>query len=555
MKDEDLEEKLKDIEKEIDSAIDQLFVDKVAEEPPAQAMMDMGPETSTPEEESSAGPTSEALDNEVEPAKPEDAGETGITEKYSDVIDTLQSKVEAFTEWGVTDVALEKILSEIHEIKNAFGERKLLASVVSMITEVLNFLKENPTSHVPELVEFLSNALNAIKKLIHSADETSPEDKELYDAINTQFSEISTLLTFDIDTIELEERFALPGDEGEKLEETESKENIEPIDLGIHGSAETSQKETAAQEMEESGESEEKGEREKIVNLSMSFLEPTDREAEVLEGDEGAAPEKEQAEALDVGIFDMKKVPSETSLDEVEARGSVETAEGERQPIPPASVVASSPIEKFHELTDELRETFKSVEKVFFESHTIPELMEKLTVAMEALKSHTNRLLTVKSAGVQSENELKQLQNTVSELRDDFESLSELLAPEGINQFNVEEIVPVVVGKKMVGVSTKGIGQIYSISKTQEEKFLREGKITLKGESIPVVNLFEEFAEVSQNPNKRLIVVNGTNGSRALLADKVLKRCFALVSGEPGAHDVRTVKFYVVEEIPLYEIP
>ena len=530
MKDENVDEKLKDIEKEIDHAIDQLFVDKTSpEKPPPEVLK--SDETTTPSEEreQSQDISTDAVEGEKMEETTAEEAEIDTGNEYSQIIETLQSKVEAFTEWGVTDTALEKVLSGIKEIKEVFSENRFIESVAGMITEVLEFLGKNQASHVEELVEFLVSAFNSLKMLIQPRrEEGTITDEEVFNAINSQFSEISSLLTFDIDTIELEEVYAIPGeDKGEQ-------KPVREVSEGPAGEVQT--------------EGESKG-----TQKANTTIESQDVEASFTKSEKASHEEvekfktEEEIDTLEIEATETQE--AEPALELPEERAPEKTQEE----ITISKETLSAPFAKFHELTNELAGTLQQMKEAFFEANAISEIMEKLSIEVDTLNTLTNRFVAVTVSGIPSENDLKLLQKSVSEIGDDFEALANLLSPEEMRQLEVEEIVPVVVGKKMIGLSSQSIGMIYSISQGQENRFRSEGSINLGGEKIPFIDLFEEYSEISANPNKRLIIVDSDQGKKALLSDRVLKRRFVLISKSEVPHALRRAKFFFTEEIPVYE--
>lgn len=531
MKDDNVDEKLKDIEREIDHAIDQLFVDQTSSKKSTPEILKSDETTTLSEEkeQSQDMSTRVAEDEKMEETTSEEAGvDTG--NEYSQIIGTLQSKVEAFAEWGVTDTALEKILSGIKEIKEAFSENRFIESVVGMITEVLEFLRKNQTSHVKELVEFLVSAFNSLKMFIQPRrEEGAPADEEVFNAINSQFSGISSLLTFDIDTIELEEVYTIPEeDKGEQKLVREVSEGPAGEVQTEGGSEETQEANTTteSQDGEASFTKSEKASHEEVKKFK------TEEETDTLEM---KATERQEAEPA-------LELPEEGA------------SEKTQEEITISKETLSAPFAKFHELTNELAATLQQMKKAFFEANAISEIMEKLSTEVDTLNTLTNRFTAVTASGTPPENDLKSLQKSVSEIGDDFETLANLLSPEEMRQLEVGEVVPVVVGKKMVGLNSQSIGMIYSISQSQENRFRNKGSINLGGEEIPFIDLFEEYSEISANPNKRLIIVDTDQGKKALLSDRVLKRRFALISRSEVHHALRSAKFFFTEEIPVYEV-
>jgi len=509
MMNEKVNGKIKDIEKEIDSAIDQLFVDKTSPQRPASDVLKATEESISEREE--AEPSQVSIKEKGE--KEEDA--------LSQKIKTLQSKVGAFTEWGVTHAALEKVSSGVKEISETFSENRLVESVTRMLSEVFDFLEKNPESHVQELVNFVLSAFSSLKMLIRPEKEGGLDPEEVFNSINSQFSQISSLLTFDIPKIELEKSFSIPGvpEEGEETPE-EKTEEIPEIE------------EETGEELEGNKPEEEKPleDKDKTASLEMGFAAPSEATEKELEMEEIEVSEEEGALEKDEEIIEEKEI----------------LIPGHKESIPI--------YKNFHDITDELSVALKRMERDFFESNSILGLTEKLSIEIDTLDTLSNRFMAVISKGIPSENNLKQVQKAVSEIRKDFKTLSNFLGPEELGKFKVEEIVPVVVGKSMIGLLSHSIGNIYSISKRQEQKFRGERHVKINDESIPFVDLLEELEEMSENPNKRLIVVNAPQGKKAVLADKVLKRRFALVSESKVPDSLKIARFFFTEEIPVYEI-
>jgi len=521
MEDKSFDEKMKDIEREIDSAIDQLFVDKIAEtksdfeafEPQQEIVLDQ----EVAEEklaEAEKGKKEEKKKAETLPSLPEHPSEDILakdeTESVSQDLETLKSRVEKFLEWGVTATALDNVLQAIQKIRRDFVENKFVDSVSHMITDVLGFLKENPESHLKEMVDFLVNAIGATQRIIKSEKEEGIDAGEVFNSINAQFSSVSSMLTFDIPKIDLEERFAIPSEEEAEhsSEETGVKEEVEVesptspeiglVDLGAHEEEKKyEKKETVIETKEAEKESEEHG----FAQVAMV--------------------EEETAEAIVQG-------------------------ESDRTETIPA-------FKTFNQIVSEFSKALKDIEGNFYKKNNVLALIGKLSAEMDTLLNITEKFASTVSYGVPSDNDTQQLQKNVNEISRDFRMLSSVFDDQ--KSLRTEEITPIMIGRKMMGLFSTSVKNIYSVSDEQASRIKQKGNLSIKGEEIPFIDLLEKFGETSSgNPNKRIVVVENLGEKKALLVSRVMKRRFALISDLEESEIQKNAKFYFSEEIPIYEI-
>ena len=546
MDDKNFDEKMKDIEREIDSAIDQLFVDKISEASQDFEAYELQQEKPL-EEEVVAGAEKEeekvsAVSDEAQKAE---EGEAAFRE-----LDTLKSRIEKFLEWGVTDKALDNVANAIQKISHDFQENKFIESVTNMISDVLNFLKENPDSHLKEMVDFLMYAFGSIPKLIKSDKEGADPD-EIFNAVNAQFSSISSMMTFDIPKIELEERFTIPEEEAIPEEASE----VETATATTVTEEKTDQPPQPLEEQE--GEAAQEAEEESA--LDMAFV---DLEEPIAEGEppvEELSPETAQEEIVEEGLEEKEEeTVGEVHVEEREAEGMEtveveEIEEVEELVVPP--VGAEEPLfryKTFKDIADELTLALKKVENSFFQTNNILDISGRLSTEIESLVSITDKLISVISYGMPTDSDVKQLQKTVAEINEDYKVLAGFF--EQSEGLKAEEIVPVIVGRKMVGLLSSAVKNIYAISSAQEASIKQKGHIKIKGEEIPFIDLLEIFGETSESHNKRVVIMEGPDGQKAVLVNRVMKRRFALVSGI-GEQDVqKNARFYFAEEIPVYEL-
>ena len=514
MEDKNFDEKMKDIEREIDTAIDQLFVDKTTG---AETDFESFEPQEEPPQEEKAAPEPE----ESEVPMQRESAETNIHQPLLEELETLKSRVEKFLEWGVTDKALDNVSGTVDKIQHAFAENKFIDSVTRMVSDVLNFLKEDPESHLNEMVEFLGNSFSAIQNLLKSESDEGGNSEEIFNSINSQFSSISSMLTFDIPKIELEERFAMPGEEQAPSEEPETKTEIE------------SPQPEEGEEVQEEKAAEEHA-------LDMAFIdleEPLEKGEEEEEKEEETIPTEQIFEEAETEILEVEE-------EEAEAEAIAEEREEE--------IPSMTTFKTFSDIVSEFSSALKKAENDFYQSNNILELSGRISTEIETLVNSTDKLLSAMSYGVPPDADIKQLQKTVEEINNDFKVLEGLIGAE--REFVAKEIVPVLVGRKMLGLHSEFVKNIYSVSREQESAIKQKGLIIIKGEEIPFTDLLDEMGETSNNSNKRIVIVENPKGKRALLVDRVMKRRFALVSdiGESGVQ--KNAKFYFAEEIPVYEL-
>jgi len=529
MKDREKDEKMKVIEEEIDSAIDQLFVDKTI---PSQ-------ETETREsmpEDSREISASEAVPSIEKPETQE--GETSIAfkkeadhenekiEKYVQIIAGLKKRVEKFIEWGVTDSALENIREGILKIGDQFAENKMVVSAVRMVTEVLDFLEKNQEMHLREMVEFVTDAFGSLEKLIQADKGEGNASEEVFDTLNSQFSKISTLMTFEIPKIELDEDISgIASGEDHKKDETQDDvpEEIEHKHVEVADEEAEKVKEVVEEKFETTPTISENDD-----ILEMTFL-GADSEEEIF-------LEKEQE----------KKPETKTETQKLEKKEGV--PEDSRKDLPGMG--------NFENLIREITGSLKEMERMFFLARDIPEIAGKLSTEIVTLSEVVTRITAEISSGIFSEKDLKELQETAKKIQTDFNLLSRSISidPNVDDKIKIEEVMPVIVGKKTVGFLAQEVQKVYAITPKQEQLFKEKRFISLKGEKIPFVDLLSEYGEFSANPDKRVVIIENRDGIKGVLVDKVLKKRFAFVYKE-GPELLKIVKFYFSEEIPLYGMP
>ncbi len=537
MKDFEDDEKIKDIEKEIDNAIDQLFVDKTSpvslDEEGTVDASDSGmkkEEEPAIEEVREAGEGTSLLEDEAI-SKEED------TEKLSREIEKLKQKVERFLEWGVTDKALDNISKGIEDIRGTVDGDKFVESVSRMIHDVLEYLKNDQETYIKEMVDFLTNAFGALERLVKYVKKDEDGNAEdVFNAINEQFSTISSKMTFDIPQIELEETFAGPQVEQEEKEEETEEENVAKGKVEEKVKEDHDETEMITDEQEE----------EEIIEL--------EEQVPGEQGIQGGEPEPtvEKDQELELAFVEAEKFVEKETYGESIPPKMVKEVRAEEQKTDTPSL---QPLErKFSDIVEELRLVYREVEKSFFSANALYDLAGKLSNEMDELSMMVNRFVAISSAGVPSEKELNSLQNTVNKLHGDFDTLSKIVGTKEEESLTVEEVVPVIIGKRMVGLPASMIKNVFAITERQEAIFKEKGFVTFKNEKVLLIDLLGEYGEVSRNREKRLVLVEDTAGNKkVLLVDRVLKRRFALVSQEKATDLPRKAKFYFAEEIPIYE--
>lgn len=501
-----MDKKIEKIEKEIDSAVDKLFVDTSSPDFPTK-----GPETSRSDKGTIHGKEPGMhVQGKIEAEGEQTALnelEAGERQDVLQKIMILQSNVKAITEWGVTESAIRKISLGMEEIRGAMSGNKLVASISRMVLDVLDFLDKNPELYVQELADFLVNALQSLKLLIKPYSMKSQDPQEIFDSLNEHFIKVSSMLGFNIPNVELEE-----GDR-------------EAIDSGKY---------EKKKNLEESQERE-------VLDLGEALAEPAVKDKKSL------LPNK-NIEEREVGMDEF--MPEENQPKTPEKR-----IEEEPMVEPGGEIMGNVPIYKrFHEIVDDLSAEIRRVEKSFFKTKLVLDLMKKLTTEIDSLNTLTKRFIDAATPGAPTDTVLKQFQKSVFEFKDDFKILSEILGPEELENLKVEEIIPAIVGKRKIGIPSQSVKTIYSISQRQEKKFEEEGHVNINGKAVPLIDLIKEFSQKSTNLNKRLIFLDSIHGERALLVDKVLKRRFALISRSTDIDSFKMARFLFTEEIPVFEI-
>jgi len=530
MENEKTDEKLKNIEKEIDSAIDKLFVDKIGSEEKIDEILSEQPEPSYEKEISPTDDIPEEpivlnekiLEDENIPSpefaeqEPKSEPAAGALNEYEQTIEKINTKITALSEWGITKNAVDKILSDMSALAEKIHENKLAFAVSGMITDVMTFFRNNPESPEPDLIKFLSEGFSALKSLLALGNESN-ESEDIFATINDRFSEISSKLTIDIPKIEMDSSLI----EGNEFNE----DVIEPD--GENESIQLEPTENLAEIAEANSQdsSEEKKESDDALSLDMSFIDP-----------------------------DLSDEPAAANVPSHEE--SIEPVGNVLPPVQPEKGTAV-PASYYQNMLKEITQSVKSIQKESFLIQEVVEFTEKLSVEIESLETLTSRFMAAMATGIPAQNNLKQLQDSVSGLSEDFQIFSQIVGKRDEETFRAEEITPVVVGRRMIGILSESIDHLYSITPQQEKIFRETGHVSLNGAKIPFVDLIKEFGETSENKNRRLLVIDTPEGRKALLADKVLKKRFAftnVLSPSSSKEHIQIARFFLTEEIMVYKI-
>jgi len=524
MGNENMDEKLKNIQLEIDEAIDNLFVDKSAAEqkintPPFQQSEFAAEEKSVLTDENEREPLflNEKITDNTDTFKPEyniepppETAQALSHDNLEQTINNIIAKITALSEWGITEKAVEKISGDVKKLTEKINENKPAVAITGMIMEVLKFFKENPDIPNADLLKFLTGGFSSLKLLLDPKKNAPNEIEKVFSSVNKRFSEISSQLSlrkFPENTDEFGKNTA--GFQAEKIK-TEAEAGFE--ELNTPEGADVLSDLTSFK----------KKESDDNLLINRAFL-PPDSSSELK-----TPPLHEEEEVIEA-------MPENPRAEHTKDGMDVDTY--------------------YKNILEKVLQTAKLMEKESFMVQQVLEITEKLSVEIESLTALSNKL-SIPTEEVSAQNTLNQLKNVNSSIQNDFKIFLKIVGKKDNDDFKAQEITPVVVGKRMIGIFSESISHLYSISLQQEKKFRKSGYIGLNGAQIPFVDLIEEFGETSVNSNKRLIVINTPSGKKALLVDKVLKKRFAF-SNSPdsitGEDSILTARFFLTEEIIVYK--
>ena len=538
VEEERLDDMLEGVEKEIDLAIDQLFVD---ESPEMLSAQPTAPPTRLEEREQKRGEdTSEAVtaetggaDKQIMEGYNEAEAKTQKADPYLHILEPLRHKVRAFTEWGVTEAALDKVMNGMDEIRKAFTRDDTIQKVVEMVTEILTHLRENPVLENGDLVNFLLSAFDFIKRLIETPlVQRGPSEKKTYDEIHARFLNLTSRLMSEIG--KSDEREAVPRQYKKKGEG--SPPWLERTDIWETSSHPGPTKGSTPQIKTEGGPDTED---EEIINLGLDAL---------------ATESKESHEEPKFAMGDSRvssPVSVETEPDVKRENLPHKNIKGAK---PPTTIEKKTSIEGLHALTTAFEETLREIKRAFLENMALKDITEKLAIEIAELDNLCERVGEKGGGDSHRRDDVRMLEKIVTEIQEDFSRLTLILGSESGKDMRIEAVIPVVVGKKVIAIREASFEAVYSITREQEKQFREKGTVPLKNELLPFVDLIEEYREVSSNPDRRLVIVKGKGGKRSLLVDRVLKRRYAMMDRGSTPNALGNAKIYRSEEMPVYEV-
>lgn len=152
---------LKGLERDIDHAIDSLFVEKGAgkeKAPPATAPKAADGPVAPPEVEL------ESAGQEVQSEQPSRGRKSpsGATDASMRNLENLETHLLSL-EWEITPDFIDKIISELGFLKEAFRDNRAVLQVVDIMAEVAHSLADDQGNITPENLRFLLEAKDGIK--------------------------------------------------------------------------------------------------------------------------------------------------------------------------------------------------------------------------------------------------------------------------------------------------------------------------------------------------------------------------------------------------------
>jgi chemotaxis protein histidine kinase CheA len=149
------EEDLKGLEKEIDAAVDLLFVEKVGE--PLKSASASPPLTGAFQE------MKREVEWEIPPFAP-------LTPSASRPIEKLETQLLSL-EWEITKENLGKTVEEVIALWKGFKETPDISAILNRMVRVLNYMIQNEEGIQPHLIRFLLDSKETIKLLMRKEAE------------------------------------------------------------------------------------------------------------------------------------------------------------------------------------------------------------------------------------------------------------------------------------------------------------------------------------------------------------------------------------------------
>jgi len=517
---------LRDVEKEIDQAIDQMFFGESQEVPPEEpevAASESAFREPVPPKEGEKAGRGIALSEE----KKEEGKESARS--YLDVVESLERKVRAMSEWGVTEAAVDKIIVGMEKIHEAFGPDEHIRKVVEMVAEILSRIKENPASQQDgDLVNFLLDAFGFIKSRIETeSGQRGEKGEKIYDEIHDRYLSLSAKMTSG------EEQPVKRPPAPQEAETEEVPSWLEQTTLWgsmPQASSERAFPEAASEKPTAGGED--------IINLGLESLASGPPEVAQIEEEESVEGEEKPS------LFSK----SLSSPGYAEPTEKTEKDGDKKAEALPRKVS----IENLHALTEMLSETLRAVKRSLWESKGLKDLTEMLAIEMAEMNRLCKRVAE-KTTDPAVRNDTEELARSLNKIQKDFIQLTDLLDPVSSQEMGMEAVIPVAVGRKVVALREVFVEAIYSISREQEKRFREKGVVLLKGKRLPFIDLGEEYHEVSNRTDRRLVIFGDEKAQKALLVDKVLKRRIALLARRSSLDSPRNAGIYIKEEMPVFE--
>lgn len=147
-----IEDDLKGLEKEIEAAVDRLFVEKGAKPSFTQPSLESARPEISMEKEKEA-------ERELIPTIPP------LASQPAKILDDLETHLFSL-EWEITQTNLEKTMDQVLHLKEEFKDSPELPSVLQRMAKVLTFMTQNQEKIRPHLLQFLFDSKETLKLLM-----------------------------------------------------------------------------------------------------------------------------------------------------------------------------------------------------------------------------------------------------------------------------------------------------------------------------------------------------------------------------------------------------
>jgi hypothetical protein len=167
------EEEIKELEEEIDLAVDQLFVEKRkgAGETLFQEVPDILPSFEPPQSSKKRIDVEPRLAPPLEPPAPPPPPKAPPSPTYLKSIDQLEAHLLSL-EWEISEEKVAKTQEAVKVLRNSLKQRQDVGSVLGFMKDLLDRMKADEENIRPPMIKFLLDAKETVKLLLRQETES-----------------------------------------------------------------------------------------------------------------------------------------------------------------------------------------------------------------------------------------------------------------------------------------------------------------------------------------------------------------------------------------------